>query len=335
MKRLKRIVQSKTFMILALLLVFIYLNNTSLLAKPRDGSPFLLAHRGLAQTFTMEGITNDTCTAERIDPPEHPYLENTLPSMEAAFQAGADMVELDIKLTKDDQIAVFHDWTLDCRTNVKGMTTDYTMAELKKVDIGYGYTADGGQTYPFRGKGVGLMPTLDEVLKQFPDRSFLIHMKSSDPKEGTRLAEAMSALPEQRLKQLAFYGGDEPVAALKAKLPEARVMSIATMKRCLIPYLAAGWTGYMPSACKHTELHIPEKIAPLLWGWPNRFLNRMDKADTRVIVVGGDGSDFSSGFDSPEDIKRLPAHYSGGIWTNRIDRIAPLFKGSSAEEPAT
>ncbi|MCC3377780.1 glycerophosphodiester phosphodiesterase family protein, partial [Cohnella sp. REN36] len=88
----------------------------------------LLAHRGLAQTFSIEGVTNDTCTAERIYKPEHPYIENTIPSMEAAFRAGADIVEFDIRPTKDGQFAVFHDWTLDCRTNGKGEPKNYTMA---------------------------------------------------------------------------------------------------------------------------------------------------------------------------------------------------------------
>ncbi|MFP3499262.1 glycerophosphodiester phosphodiesterase family protein, partial [Pseudomonas sp. SIMBA_059] len=84
-----------------------------------------MAHRGLAQTFTMEGITGETCTAERIHEPEHPYLENTIPSMEAAFGAGADVVELDVQLTKDGDFAVFHDWMLDCRTEGTGQIRDY------------------------------------------------------------------------------------------------------------------------------------------------------------------------------------------------------------------
>ncbi|WP_248924742.1 glycerophosphodiester phosphodiesterase family protein [Paenibacillus hamazuiensis] len=326
MSRLQKIWRKKSLLFFAVLIVFVYFNNSPLFAKQRSGPPLLLAHRGLAQTFTMEGVTNDTCTAQRIYEPEHPYLENTISSMEAAFQAGADIVEFDVHMTKDDQFAVFHDWTLDCRTNVQGVTRDYSMAELKKVDIGYGYTADGGATYPFRGKGVGLMPSLTEVLERFPDKPFLIDVKSSDPAEGQLLARYLSKLPKRQQNLLAVYGGDEPVAALKEQMPDMRVMSKATMKSCLIPYLAVGWTGYVPAACEHTELHIPDKIAPWLWGWPEKFLNRMEQADNRVIVVGGDGSDFSSGFDTPEDIKRLPHNYSGGIWTNRIDRIAPLYR---------
>ncbi|GIP39385.1 glycerophosphoryl diester phosphodiesterase [Paenibacillus sp. J31TS4] len=311
----------------AVLVLLVYLNNASWLAGDREGGPLLLAHRGIAQTFPMEGIENDTCTAERIHEPEHPYLENTIASMEAAFAAGADVVELDVKPTKDGRFAVFHDWTLDCRTDGKGVTTDYTMAELKQLDIGYGYTADGGRSYPFRGKGVGLMPSLDEVLARFPDRELLVHMKSRNAEEGKQLAQTIAALPEERRSRLTVYGDDEPVAALRELLPQQRAMSKALMKSCLLPYEALGWTGYVPKACRGTEIHLPEGMAPWVWGWPNRFVNRMAGADVRVIVVGGDGSGFSSGFDQPGDLERLPAGYTGGIWTNRIDLIAPVYKG--------
>lgn len=202
----------------------------------------------------------------------------------------------------------------------------WNLISLKELDVGYGYTADQGKTYPFRGKGVGLMPSMDEVLTHFPDKSFLIHIKSNDPAEGVQLADYLAKLPEERLNQLTVYGGDEPIASLKESLPQVRVMSMATLKAGLIPYILIGWTGYVPESLQHTQLHIPEKIAPWLWGFPNRFQNRMDQADTRVIIVGGDGSDFSSGFDSLEDVQRLPASYTGGIWTNRIDRIAPIYK---------
>ncbi len=302
-----------------------FLNNSSLFTKERNNEPFLLAHVGLGQTFSMEGIEGDTCTAERIHEPEHPYLENTLPSMKAAFDAGADMVELDIKPTKDGQFAVFHDWTLDCRTDVKGMTTDYTMDELKKIDIGYGYTADNGKTFPFRGKGIGLMPTLNEALSQFPDELFLIHIKSDDPKEGEQLADFLSTLSDDRLDQLTVYGGNQPTATLKNRLPNLRVMSMETLKGCLLPYIGIGWTGIIPDECKHTEVHIPEKYAPWIWGWPDKLANRMEAVDTRVILVAGDGN-WSEGFDSEEDFNRLPTDYSGGIWTNRIDLLAPLVK---------
>lgn len=302
------------------LFLFIYLNNSSLLVKRRENEPFFLAHRGLAQTFSIEGIAADTCTAERIYDPEHPFLENTIESMEAAFAAGADQVEFDIRPTKDGKFAVFHDWTLDCRTDLTGEPKEYTMDELKKADVGYGYTADGGKSYPFRGKGIGLMPSLDEVLTSFPDKELLIHIKSNDPEEGELLAGTLHGLSETQRDMITVYGGDAPIASLNGKIPNLRVMSKATLKHCLIPYFAFGWTGVVPASCGNSQIHIPENIAPWLWGWPDKFLNRMDSVDTRVIVVAGNGS-WSEGFDTLEDLERLPKGYSGGIWTNRIDKI--------------
>lgn len=284
----------------------------------------LLAHRGLGQTFSMEGITGNTNTAQRIYEPEHPYLENTIVSMEAAFEYGADIVELDIQLTKDNKFAVFHDWTLEYRTDGRGTVRDHTMDELKTLDIGYNYTADEGKIYPFRGKGKGLMPSLDEVFNRFPDKSFLIHIKSNDPIEGEKLSEYLAGLPEERLNQLAVYGGDNPMAVLQEKLPNLRAMSMATLKKALLSYIAVGWTGYVPPALRNTEVHIPIKYAPFLWGWPNRFLSRMADADTRVVIVEGNGK-FSEGFDTVESLKALPPDFTGVIWTNRIDRIGPLF----------
>lgn len=322
--KFKKIVKRTLWSILFLAL-FIFVNNSSFFTKERSGEPILLAHRGIAQTFSMEGITGETCTAERIYEPEHPYLENTLPSMEAAFEAGADIVEFDIQLTKDGEFAIFHDWTLECRTNGKGVTREYTMEELKKLDIGYGYTADGGKSYPFRNKGVGLMPTITEVLKEFPNQSFLIHIKSNDPDEGRQLAQYLSNYPDERLEKLTVYGGDEPIAALKEELPAMRVMSKATLKSCLLPYIATGWTGYVPSSCENTQLHIPEKYITFMWGYPAKFLNRMEEVNTRVIIVAGNG-EWSEGFDQEHDLDRLPEKYNGGIWTNRIDVIAPLVQ---------
>jgi glycerophosphoryl diester phosphodiesterase len=314
-----------------LLAVFVYANNASSLAPAMSGKPLLLAHRGLAQTFSSEGLTNETCTASRIDPPQHGYLENTLASMQAAFAAGADIVEIDVHPTTDGHFAVFHDWTVDCRTEGKGVTRAHTLAELKSLDIGYGYTADGGKTFPFRGKGVGLMPSLDEVLAAFHGKRFLINVKSNDPAEGEMLGEHLARRSRADLALLMAYGGDRPIAALAERLPTLKVMSKATLKRCGLAYLGLGWTGYVPQACQQTLLLLPANYARLLWGWPNRFLDRLRRAGTDVFIAGphDSGDAGTSGIDDAAALRALPAHYHGGIWTNRIDVIGPLVGASS------
>jgi len=317
----------KLLIALTLLVIFIFLNNTALLAPGMSGAPVLLAHRGIAQRFETEGLTNDTCTATRMLPPTHGFLENTIPSMRAGFDAGADVVELDIHPTRDGHFAVFHDWTLDCRTNGHGVTRERTLAELKALDIGYGYTADGGRTFPFRGKGVGLMPSLDEVLGTFPDRAFLINIKSNDPEEGRLLAAALKRLSPVQRHRLMVYGGDRPVAEVRRRLVDVKTLSRASIKACLIRYMAYGWTGLAPKACERMVVYVPINVAPWLWGWPNRFLARMEAAGSTVFVLGPyHGGGFSSGIDSAGAVARLPEGYAGGILTNEIEKIAPLLK---------
>lgn len=302
----------------------IYFNNTSLLASRPTGGPVILAHRGLAQEFDRTGLTRDTCTAERMLPPRHDYLENTVRSMDAAFAMGADALELDVQPTIDGEFAVFHDWTVDCRTEGSGETRSHSMADLRKLDIGYGYTADGGATFPFRGTGIGLMPSLDEVITRFPDKSFHINVKSNDAGEGKALANYLATLPTQRRTLLTVIGGDRPLAAVKDALPKIKTLSKKSLMRCLLRYEGLGWSGYVPEDCRGSTLLVPINVAPWLWGWPDRFLERMESVGTNVYLLGPyHGGEFSDGIDDPALLDRLPRGYSGGISTDQLDVIAP------------
>ncbi|SCB35731.1 glycerophosphoryl diester phosphodiesterase [Bradyrhizobium shewense] len=305
--------------------VGVYINNTSLLALHQGGKPVLLAHRGMAQRFDERDVKNDTCTAARMLPPTHDYLENTIPSMRASFDAGADVVELDVHPTTDGEFAVFHDWTLDCRTDGHGVTREQSVAKLKMLDIGYGYTADGGKSFPFRGKAIGMMPTLSEVLATFPDKKLLINVKSRDPSEGEKLAGVLNALPAERRRTVMVYGGDEPIDAIRRLTPDVRTISRAAIRSCLIRYIGYGWTGLVPAACRNAMVLVPINAAPWLWGWPDRFLARMNGVNSAVFVLGPySGGEFSTGIDTPEAFARLPQGYAGGIWTNEIEAIAKI-----------
>jgi glycerophosphoryl diester phosphodiesterase len=168
------------------------------------------------------------------------------------------------------------------------------------------------------------MPSLDDVLARFPDRRFHINVKSSDAAEGEKLAAYLADLPPPRRALLTIYGGNEPVAAMKHALPDMRTLSRHTLTRCILQYAALGWSGYVPEPCRDTTLLIPINVAGWLWGWPNRFLDRMDAAGTQMFRLGPyAGGGFSEGLDNPELIKSLPAGYSGGISTDALDLIVP------------
>jgi glycerophosphoryl diester phosphodiesterase len=309
----------------------IYVFNASWRVAPPEGGIQLIAHRGVHQTFDATGLGNDGCSATRIDPPTHELLENTIPSMRAAFEAGADVVEFDVHPTTDGQFAVLHDWTVDCRTQATGETRNHDMAYLKTLDIGYGYTADGGKTFPFRGRGVGQMPEIKEVLAAFPQQKFLVNYKSNEEREGDMLADLLTAHHEWRNEIWGVYGGGPPTYRARDLIgPNTEgtpLVAFASrdVMNCLLQYLALGWTGYMPDLCKNTAVMVPVNLAWLAWGWPNLFLRRMDDAGSEVILLGPyeSGDPGTNGIDTLAELAQVPRGFTGYLWTNKIELIGP------------
>lgn len=314
------------FGIACVLAAGLWVANTSLLSSfPKDKPLRIVAHRGQHQTFDRTDLTSETCTAERIRPPTHGTLENTMDGMRAAFDAGADIVELDIHLTPDKQFAVFHDWTLDCRTDGKGVTEETPMAVLKSLDIGHGYTADGGRTFPFRGRFVGQMPSLPDVFETFPDGLFLINFKSRRTEEGEALANLLSHNPDFRTRTFGVYGGAPPTDKAMELTKNLPGYSNRTIKSCLIPYLALGWSGHVPEGCRNIIVPVPANYAYLAWGWPERFYARMAAAGSDVLLLGPyeSGDSGSAGIDDAATWDLVPENFPGLVWTNVIERSRP------------
>lgn len=321
----------------ALLIVLVLLAGVSLfnagwrVPPQADAEVRLISHRGVHQTYNRDNLDNDTCTAERIYEPTHGLLENTIASMQAAFDAGADVVELDVHPTTDGMFAVMHDWTVDCRTDGTGETRSHTMDELRALDLGYGYTADGGQTHPFRGKGYGPMPELREVLAAMPDQHFLVNFKSREAREGDMLAALLAEHPEWREAIWGAYGGDEPTYRAADAIEGLNVWSRRGLIECLGQYMGLGWTGFVPEACRNTKVMIPINVAPWLWGWPNLIQQRMADVGSEIILLGpyGAGDPGTAGIDDLETLAQVPPDFDGYVWTNRIEVIGPAWKGSA------
>lgn len=62
--------------------------------------------------------------------------ENTLPAFAAALALGADEIEFDVRMTKDGQMVVSHDGTLERISDGTGNVADHTLAELLELNIG-------------------------------------------------------------------------------------------------------------------------------------------------------------------------------------------------------
>ena len=64
------------------------------------------------------------------------YPENTMESFKAAEAIGVDQIELDVRVTKDNELVIIHDMKVDRTTNGTGLVCEKTLAELKELDAG-------------------------------------------------------------------------------------------------------------------------------------------------------------------------------------------------------
>jgi len=305
---------------LGICLAVLYIANASWIAGVPDGEMSLLAHRGVHQTYHRKNLTNETCTAARIDPPTHSFIENTLLSIQAAIEAGADIIELDVKLTTDSEIVVFHDATLECRTDGTGKTHHQSLAALKALDIGYGYTADGGKSYPFRGQFIGAMPTLGEVLEAFPDTYFMVNLKHGKASEGEIYRNYIAANDTSRL---GLVGSNRAVGPVIEAYPDMMLQTRQNVKACLKGYALTGWYGAMPETCKNTYVPVPSNLRHFIWGWPHRFEKRLNAVGSRSMLLGPYEGHGSVGLDDVEQLRVIPKDYKGIVFTNKIEVIGP------------
>ncbi|MCA1750105.1 MAG: hypothetical protein LC634_11490, partial [Sphingomonadales bacterium] len=219
------------------------------------------------------------------------------------------------------------DETLDCRTDGTGPVGEATLAEIRRLDAGHGYTPDGGDSYPLRGKGVGLIPTVADLVEQVRGPRFLFRLSSEDPGQADRLVEILRDPRLDIVDYFGFYGAAAPIERIRELVPGAWAFTVEEARRCTDDYVAWGWYGQVPESCRGGTIAIPLNRQLLIWGFPNRFIARMRAADTRMIVFGpGLEGDPPTGITEAEQLTRVPATYTGTIWIEDIWNIGPALR---------
>lgn len=162
----------------------LYNKNTTLVRKP-----WIIGHRGIPALAP----------------------ENTLEGAVLAYEKGADIVENDIYITKDDQVVILHDTTLDRTTNGTGNIEDYTLAELKQLLA--------NKQFPVEYPGARI-PTLEEYFQEFKGKDLLhfIEIKTYNPK----VIDPMLALIKQydvedQVVMISFIG--DQIKRVNEKMP--------------------------------------------------------------------------------------------------------------------
>ncbi|WP_010477604.1 glycerophosphodiester phosphodiesterase family protein [Thermococcus zilligii] len=115
------------------------------------------------------------------------YPENTLLAFRKAIEAGADGVELDVWLTKDGEVVVIHDETVDRTSNGSGKVREMTLAELRELDFGMGER----------------IPTLEEVFEALPEDA-VVNVEIKDTEAVKKTAEIIGANNPERVVVSSF-----------------------------------------------------------------------------------------------------------------------------------
>jgi len=116
--------------------------------------------------------------------------ENTLAAFDAGLAAGADGIELDVRLSRDGVAVVMHDPTLDRTTDATGPVDGRTAAELAALDAGCRFERDGA--FPFMGRSIGV-PSLGNVLDRHRGTALIVELKSADPRLAKTVVEEIHA----------------------------------------------------------------------------------------------------------------------------------------------
>lgn len=103
--------------------------------------------------------------------------ENTIPAFAGAVALGYTYVETDAHVSSDGVVFAFHDEALDRTTDRGGLIGALTAVEIEAADAGHTFTADGGDSFPWRGRGLRV-PRLATLLETWPQVRVNIDAKS-------------------------------------------------------------------------------------------------------------------------------------------------------------
>ena len=173
----------------------------------------IIAHRGMGQG--------------RVQPDAPP--ENTLAAVRAAWEAGADAVEIDVRLTLDDELIVIHDATTDRTTGRSLRVAAARMEELRALSAG---------SWKGAAWACEKLPTLLEVLATIPAGKRLFVELKAGPEIVPALVRAVAASGNAPMQIAVISFNIDTMAAAKRALPEVRCYLLMEFEA---DYQRGGW----------------------------------------------------------------------------------------------
>ncbi len=242
--------------------------------------------------------------------------ENTLLAFERAVRAHrTDMLELDVHVTRDGELVVAHDATVNRCSNGTGEISALTLAELRALDFGFRFTRDGGASFPFRGQGVRIS-TFGEVLEAFPGMRLNVELKSAPAGAEQAFAAAVRAAGATS-RLCCGSEHDELAERMHRALPDG---CFFYPRNALAEYVLTLRGGESPpDDPRYTVLDLPLEVDGL------RLVDQALLEETRRT---GRWVNVWT-IDDPEQMRQLVQEGVGGIMTDRPDLLRAVLDAAA------
>jgi glycerophosphoryl diester phosphodiesterase len=182
------------------------------------------------------------------------WPENTLQAFRGALELGCTHLETDLRMTRDGEIVLMHDATLERTTNGAGNVASLTLAELKRLDAGHYFSPDGS-SFPARGRGVEI-PTFAELVAVATGVCFNVEIKERGHPD---LPRALLAFIERHELTDRIIVAAERHALVHAfrRLAGRRVATSASRRECLQFWLANRFGAARLLRVPYQALQVP------------------------------------------------------------------------------
>lgn len=231
--------------------------------------------------------------------------ENTAVAFDLALSFGADVLEIDVRLSRDNVVFVAHDSRVDRTCNAQGEFSSLTTVELKKLHAGWHFSNLDGKT--FKEKKVELI-TLDELFERYPDTRINIDIKDNSKEAAQAVAKSIErAAAQSRVNVGSFHAN----ALNHFRLSLPGVTTAASQAEVAKLYFGRG----MNRAVAFQYLQIPTEYYGIPLSSP-RFIKFAQQRNISAVYWT---------INEPEHMKTLISRGVDGIVTDRVDIACKLL----------